>query len=57
LLERFKYAVSNMHPMKAQKALIPANVDPIKLADEIKGDMAKEWLKRKKAISAPPLAR
>ena len=28
------------------KPIIPANVDPIKLADEIKRGMATEWLKR-----------
>ena len=43
--------------MKKLKPLIPANVDPVKLADEIKGDMAAEWIKRRQAIKkeAKPL--
>lgn len=28
------------------KVKIPANIDPIKLADKIKGNMTTEWLKR-----------
>lgn len=28
------------------KSKIPKNVDPIKLADKIKGDMTTAWLKR-----------
>ena len=35
--------------------IIPANVDPIKLADEIKGDMAAEWLKRRERVKLKPL--
>ena len=31
--------------MKKLKPIIPANVDPIKLADEIKSGMTKEFLK------------
>lgn len=38
------------------KPLIPKDVDPIKLADEIKGDMAAEWLKRRENIKLKPLA-
>ena len=30
--------------------LIPKNVDPIKLADEIKGDLTTEFIKRMKKI-------
>ena len=30
--------------------LIPKNVDPIKLADEIKGDLTAEFIKRMKKI-------
>lgn len=41
--------------MKKTKPLIPANVDPIKLADEIKGDMATEWLKRREKVKSKPL--
>ncbi|MBS3096541.1 hypothetical protein J4480_03820 [Candidatus Woesearchaeota archaeon] len=41
--------------MKKHKPLIPANVDPIALADEIKGDMASEWLKRREKIKSKPL--
>ena len=41
--------------MKKAKPLISANVDPIKLADEIKGDMAGEWLKRREKIKSKPL--
>ncbi|MBI2654757.1 hypothetical protein HYX02_08200 [Candidatus Woesearchaeota archaeon] len=37
------------------KPKIPINVDPIKLADEIKGDMAGEWLKRREKIKPKPL--
>jgi len=37
------------------KVKIPANIDPIKLADEIKGDMAGEWLKRREKIKSKPL--
>ncbi len=28
------------------EAIIPADVDPVKLADKIKGNMTTEWLKR-----------
>ena len=34
---------------------IQANVDPIKLADEIKGNMAVEWIKRREKIKSKPL--
>ena len=37
------------------KLFIPASADPIKLADEIKGDMASEWLKRREKIKSKPL--
>lgn len=37
------------------KVKIPANVDPIKLADEIKGDMASEWVKRREKVKPKPL--
>lgn len=38
------------------KPIIPANVDPIKLADEIKGDLTTEFIKRmKKVESKAPL--
>lgn len=40
--------------MKFEK-LIPKNVDPIKLADEIKGDMASEWLERREKIKPKSL--
>ncbi len=30
--------------------MIPANVDPIKLADEIKGDLSAEFIKRMKKL-------
>lgn len=40
--------------MKKAKVKIPANIDPIKLADEIKGDMASEWIKRRHAIKREP---
>lgn len=36
--------------MVKAKAKIPANVDPIKLADEIKKGMAANWAKRRKAM-------
>jgi hypothetical protein len=29
---------------------IPANIDPVKLADEIKGDMASEWIRRRQTV-------
>ena len=32
--------------------LIPKNVDPIKLADEIKGDLTKEFIKRMKKVGS-----
>jgi len=32
--------------MKKLKPIITVDIDPIKLADEIKGDMTTEWLKR-----------
>ncbi|MEK6984430.1 MAG: hypothetical protein AABX33_07690 [Nanoarchaeota archaeon] len=41
--------------MTKPKPVIPANVDPVKLADEIKGDMASEWLKRRESIKSKPL--
>ena len=41
--------------MAKLKHIIPANVDPIKLADEIKGDMAGEWLKRREKIKSKSL--
>ena len=37
------------------KPKIPANVDPIRLADGIKGDMATEWLKRREKVKSKPL--
>ena len=37
------------------KIKIPANVDPIKLADEIKANMTTEWLKRRVRIKSKPL--
>ena len=36
--------------MKKAKPIIPANVDPIKLADEIKSGITTEWIKRRRAI-------
>ena len=40
----------------AKKALkIPGSMDPIKLADEIKGDMAEEWLDRREKVKPKPL--
>lgn len=36
------------------RAVIPADVDPIELADIIKGDMTTEWLKRKEMLKANP---
>ena len=41
--------------MTKPKQIIPEDVDPIKLADEIKGDMATEWLKRRESIKSKPL--
>ena len=41
--------------MKRSKPVVPANVDPVKLADEIKGNMATEWIKRREKIKAKPL--
>ena len=32
------------------KIKIPANIDPIKLADDIKSGITTEWIKRRKAI-------
>ena len=40
---------------KTMKPIIPADIDPIKLADEIKGDMAAEWIKRREKIKSKPL--
>ena len=34
------------------KPIIPANVDPIKLADKIKGDLTGKWLESIKRIRA-----
>ena len=34
------------------KPVIPANVDPIKLADEIKGDLTAEFIKRMKNVES-----
>ena len=36
--------------MAKARAKIPANVDPIKLADEIKKGMTTNWIKRRKAM-------
>ncbi len=36
--------------MAKSKAKIPANVDPIKLADEMKSGITIEWIKRRRAI-------
>ena len=55
LCERFIYAFPFGVIMTKFKPVIPANVDPIKLADEIKGDMASEWLKRREKIKSKPL--
>lgn len=41
--------------MTKTKPSIPINVDPIKLADEIKEDMAGEWMKRREKIKSKPL--
>ena len=37
------------------KVKIPASVDPIRMADEIKSGMASEWLKRREKIKSKPL--
>ena len=34
------------------KPTIPANINPIKLADEIKSGMTAEWVKRRKAVKS-----
>ena len=34
------------------KPIIPVNVDPIKLADEIKGDLTTEFIKRMKRVES-----
>ena len=41
--------------MKKAKLKIPANLDAIKLADSIKGDIAAEWLKRRQKAKFKPL--
>lgn len=38
--------------MAKLKPIIPANVDPIKLADEIKGDLTTEFIKRMKKVES-----
>ena len=57
LHERFIYDILINSVMKHKKSefKIPANVDPIKLADEIKGDMTAEWIKRREKIKSKPL--
>lgn len=37
--------------MKSE-AIIPKNVDPIKLADKIKGNITKMWIKRRNYIKS-----
>ena len=41
--------------MAKLKPIIPANVDPIKLADEIKGDLTADFIKRMKKLPKLPL--
>ena len=36
--------------MKKLKIKIPANADPIKLADDMKSGITTEWIKRRRAV-------
>ena len=48
--ERFKYFNPVCLFTMKFKGIIPKNVDPVKLADEIKGDLTTEFLKRMKRV-------